>query len=40
MSGGNYTLQRGFWGIIPAAQTPDAPLLSLFSTTSNTVAVT
>lgn len=40
MSGGNYTLQGGFWGIIAAVQTPDAPLLSVFRTTTNTVAVT
>ena len=29
MSGGNYTLQGGFWGIIAAIQTPGAPLLSI-----------
>ena len=29
MSGGNYTLQGGFWGIIAAVQTPGAPLLSI-----------
>jgi hypothetical protein len=39
MSGGNYTLQGGFWGIIAAVQTPGAPLLSVFRTTTNTVAV-
>jgi hypothetical protein len=39
MSGGNYTLQGGFWGIIAAVQTPGAPLLSIFRTTTNTVAV-
>jgi len=40
MSGGNYTLEGGFWGIIAAVQTPGAPLLSIFRTTTNTVAVT
>ncbi len=39
MSGGNYTLQGGFWGVIAAVQTPGAPLLSVFHTTTNTVAV-
>ena len=39
MSGGIYTLQGGFWGIIAAMQTPGAPLLSIFRTTTNTVAV-
>jgi len=39
MSGGNYTLQGGFWGIIAAVQTPGAPLLSILRTTTNTVAV-
>jgi hypothetical protein len=40
LSGGNYTLQGGFWGVIAAVQTPGAPLLSIFHTTTNTVAVT
>ena len=39
MSGGNFTLQGGFWGIITAVQMPGAPLLSIFRTTTNTVAV-
>jgi hypothetical protein len=39
MSGGNYTLQGGFWGVIAAVQTPGAPLLSIFHTSTNTVAV-
>jgi hypothetical protein len=38
MSGGNYTLQGGFWAI-QAVQTPGAPLLSITRTTTNTVAV-
>ena len=39
MSGGNYTLEGGFWGIIAAVQTPGAPLLSILRTTTNTVVV-
>jgi hypothetical protein len=39
MSGGNYTLQGGFWSLIAAVQTPGAPLLSIFRTTTDTVAV-
>ena len=39
MSGGNYTLQGGFWGIITAVQTPGAPYLWVMRTTTNTVAV-
>ena len=40
MSGGNFTLQGGFWAVIAAVQAPGAPLLSIFRTTTNTVAVT
>lgn len=40
LSGGQYTLQGGFWGVIAAVQTPGAPLLSIARTTTNTVAVT
>ena len=29
MTGGNYTLEGGFWGIIAAVQTPGAPLLTI-----------
>ena len=29
MSGGNFALQGGFWGILAAVQTPDAPLLTI-----------
>ena len=39
MSGGNFTLDGGFWGLIAAVQTPGAPLLSSARTTTNTVAV-
>src|SRR6266536_388318 len=38
LSGGNYTLDGGFWGII-AIQTPGAPLLSIARTTTNTVVI-
>src|SRR4029453_11581019 len=39
MTGGNYTIDGGFWGIIAAVQTAGAPLLSIARTTTNTVAV-
>lgn len=39
MSGGNFTVDGGFWGIIAAVQTPGAPLLCIARTTTNTVAV-
>ena len=39
MTGGNYTLQGGFWGLIAAIQTPGAPLLTITHTTTNTVIV-
>jgi len=39
MSGGNYTLDGGFWGVIAAVQTPGAPTLYIARTTTNTVAV-
>ena len=39
MSGGNYTLQGGFWGLIAAVQTPGAAILSVVRTMTNTVVV-
>jgi hypothetical protein len=39
MSGGGYTIDGGSWGIVAAVQTPEAPLLSIALTTTNTVAV-
>src|SRR6266704_3127395 len=39
MSGGNYTLDGGFWGIIAAVQTPGSPLLLVVLTATNTVVV-
>src|SRR5213083_627171 len=39
MSGGNYAIDGGFWGIIAAVQTPGAPSLRVVLTTSNTVLV-
>jgi hypothetical protein len=39
LSGGNYALQGGFWGIISVVQTPGAPLLFIARTTTNSVAV-
>jgi len=39
MSGGPYAVQGGFWGLIAAIQTPDAPLLRIVNTGTNAVAV-
>ena len=38
MTGGNYSLTGGFWALY-AVQTPGAPLLSIFHTSTNTVGV-
>ncbi len=40
MSGGNFTVEGGFWGIVTAVQSPGAPLLTIFRTATNTVVVT
>jgi hypothetical protein len=37
MSGGNFSIDGGFWGIIAAVQTPGAPLLTI--TRSNSFAI-
>ena len=39
MSGGNYSVDGGFWGLIVALQTPGAPLLTIRLTITNTVAI-
>ena len=39
MTGGNYTLEGGFWGLIAVVQMEGAPELSIARTTTNTVAV-
>jgi hypothetical protein len=39
MSGGNFTLEGGFWAMIAAVQTPGAPLLRVVLTSTNTVIV-
>lgn len=39
LSGGNYTLVGGFWGVIAAVQTPGAPTLRITRTATNTVVV-
>jgi hypothetical protein len=39
MSGGNYSVDGGFWGLIAAVQTPGAPTLAIARTMTNTVAV-
>ena len=35
MSGGNYSLVGGFWGIVAAIQTPGAPLLTITRNSAN-----
>jgi len=39
MSGGNYTIDGGFWGIITAVQIPGAPRLTITLTIMNTARV-
>jgi hypothetical protein len=39
LSGGNYSIEGGFWGIIAVVQMPGSPLLSVSLTTTNTVLV-
>jgi hypothetical protein len=39
MSGGNFTLDGGFWGLIAAVPTPGAPYLWVARTPTNTVIV-
>jgi len=39
MSGGNYTLDGGFWGIVAAIQTPGAPFLRVVLTATKAVVV-
>ena len=40
MAGGNYSLTGGFWSLIAAIQTPGAPILTVFRTSTNTVVIT
>src|SRR5436309_3853349 len=39
MSGGNYSVDGGFWSIIAAVQTPGTPTLTVTLTTTNTAVV-
>jgi len=39
MSGGNYTLDGGFWGIVAAMQMPGEPPLHILRTTTNTIVL-
>jgi hypothetical protein len=39
MSGGNFRLDEGFWGIIATVQTVNAPQLSIQLTATNTVII-
>lgn len=38
MAGGNYTITGGFWSLV-ALQTPGAPMLKIFLTSTNTVVI-
>lgn len=40
LSGANYSIAGGFWVLLAAVQTPGAPVLSIFRTPTNTIAVT
>jgi hypothetical protein len=39
LSGGSFTIDGGFWGVVAAVQTPGAPRLTITRTAPNTVAV-
>ena len=39
MSGGNYSVDGGFWSLLSVVQTPGAPLLTITLTTTNTAMV-
>lgn len=39
MTGGSYSLTGGFWSLVAAIQTPGAPLLTVFRTSTNTVVI-
>ena len=39
MSGGDYSVQGGFWSIISAVQTPGAPRLAILNTATNAVVL-
>src|SRR6266850_7588088 len=39
MTGANYAVDGGFWGLISVVQTPGSPLLTIARTATNTLAV-
>ena len=39
MSGDNFTLHGGFWGVVAAVQTPGAPRLTVARMETNTVVI-
>jgi len=39
MIGGSYSLTGGFWSLLSVVQTPGAPMLKIFLTTTNTAVV-
>ena len=39
MSGGQYSVIGGFWSLLSVVQTPNAPLLTIFRTSTNTALI-
>jgi hypothetical protein len=39
MTGGSFSLEGGFWEVVAVVQTPSAPSVSIFRTSTNTMAV-
>jgi hypothetical protein len=39
MTGGNFSLTGGFWSLLAVVQTPDAPLLTIMLTATNTAII-
>lgn len=39
LTGGNYTIQGGFWGVVTVVQTPGTPSLRIVKTSTNAVVI-
>lgn len=39
MGGGNFSVDGGFWSLLSVVQTPGAPALTIFRTSTNTLAI-
>lgn len=39
LTGGNFSIAGGFWGLLTLVQTPNAPLLSIALTATNTAII-